>query len=818
MKKKRAALFFSTIATIVVFSMLQFKLGQLPGLGNFLNPFTGIWQNALIPDIPASSTIKLNGLNSEVKIIFNDRAVPHIFADNLQDLYFATGYVMAMHRLWQMEFTTHASLGRISEIVGEDAVGYDRYMRRMGMTYGAEQMMEAAMEDEAVMLALNAFSDGVNAWISGLKPSQYPFEYKLMGYEPEMWTPMKSLSLGMSISRTLSGGSNAVFMTYLKAAWGKEAVLKLFASLPDDLEPIITPETRFVPTMEVPNGPGNKFIPSFIFDELIGGIESGIGSNNWAVSGSRSESGSPLFATDPHLGLTLPSIWYEMQLNAPGINTYGVTFPGVPAIIMGFNERIAWGKTNTGNMVLDILEIETNNEFTHYLYEGEWLPLTFRLEEIKVRNGAVILDSIAFTHHGPLMYRSSEIPFTSRFPVSHALAWTAHSSGNVFNALMGLNTAGDIDEFRNSLSGLQSPPQSYAFASVSGDIAMQLNGLWPLRWQHQGMFIGDGRDRAYSWHDHIPFEELPHEINPERGFVSSANQHPVDETYPYYHGWYFAGTARASVINRTLESMQDATPTDMKRLQLDDSDFWAEQHLDNMIDSLLKYREGKEPNGFAELSAVLRVLGEWNKRNEPRSIAATIFDQWRHELRNSLWRPLFEPLTGQSPVYPSWDITFQVLFHQKPVDTYVDLFGSLPPTGQLLMKGLERAVTRTGFVLHGDNNGLQWYKHNGAVINHLLNIPALNHARLRVGGSADSPNAIRNSHGPSWRMVAHMKEDPEVWGIYPGGQAANPATRGYDAFVEDWARGNYYPVSLYKNSEEARRNNNNVLTIIPAAR
>lgn len=808
--------FLSTIAMVIVFLALELQWGQLPRIAPFFNPFTGIWQNALIPDIPASNTVAIKEINDEVEIIFNERGVPHIFARNTHDLYYSAGYIMAMHRLWQMEFTTHASMGRISEIIGENAFEYDRYMRRLGMTYGAERMLESAKADEEVMLILNAFSDGVNAWISDLKPSHYPFEYKLLGYTPEEWTPIKSLALGMSISRTLSGGSNAFQMTYLKAAWGRDALLRLYADHPIDIEPIITKGTTFSASLPLPEPPKNKFIPSFIFDDLINEIERGIGSNNWVLSGSRSQSGYPLFVSDPHLGLTLPSIWYEMQLNAPGINTYGVTFPGVPAVIMGFNDQIAWGNTNTGNLVLDIYEIETNEEFTHYLFEGEWLPLVFRSETIKLKNGSHIVDSIAFTHHGPLLYSGTEIPFTSDFPVSHALAWTALDTGNVIRALLGINTSVDIHEFRNSLSGLHSPPQNYAFASVSGDIAMQLNGLWPLRWEHQGMFIGNGRDKQYDWSSYIPFNELPLALNPPKGFVSSANQQPTDKNFPYYHGWFFANTARASIINRKLESFTAATPEDMKQLQLNDADFWAEKYLEIMMDSLLVFKDQNGHDAIGEMTAVLRIFDEWNKRNEAGSIGATLFYQWRQELRSALWDPLFESLTGQRRIFPSWDITYQVLFHQQPVDVYADLFGSKPSTSKILLESLEKAILSLDYVSHGDNNALQWWKHNGSTINHLLNIPALNVPRLKVGGSPDSPNAIRNNHGPSWRMVAQMGENPEVWGIYPGGQAANPATRGYDAFVNDWAEGNYYSIKLYGSSDEAKRNHNRILKLIPS--
>jgi len=805
----------SSSAAIILIVLLSNPLGQLPPLGKFLDPVKGIWQNGLIADVPSDKTIQINGITDEVKIVFNERGVPHIFAENNYDLYFAAGYVSAMHRLWQMEFSTHASVGRLSEIVGERALEYDKYIRKLGMAYGAEKMLEETRKNEPVMDALQAYSDGVNAWINQLDPKHYPFEYKLLDYAPEPWEPLKTLALGMNINKTLSSGNRALKMSYLEAAWGRESITRLFTARPRFDNPIIQSKNWRFDNIS-PTPPENNFIPQFVFDNLLQERDPNVGSNNWAVSGRKTAHGDALLATDPHLGLTLPSIWYEMQLNAPGINVYGVTFPGVPAIIMGFNEKIAWGNTNTGNEVFDIYEIETDSLFQNYYYDGEWIPLQFRKEIYSVKGSEQVIDSIAFTHHGPVLYRSSESSFASNIPVSHAISWTGLEAGDVIGPLQKINSSKNFTQYRDALSGLNAPPQNYVFASTQGDIGMQLNGLWPNKWLHQGMFIGDGRSPEHDWQDYLPFEYLPYEHNPARGFVSSANQEPTDSLYPFYHGWYFASPARSNIINNALKNNDNIDVDDMKALQQNSSNFWAEQYLEQMTDSVLLIVSNTDTlENKARIEETIEMLLQWNKINEAQSTEATIFETWRKETFIKLWAPVMEPVKDFGTIYPPIDISYSVLFQQYPVEIYYDIVQQYPPTSLLLFEGLQATLSK----LEKENGPIgeswHWWKHNGSTINHLLNIESLNEPRLKNKGSSQSPNAISGPNGPSWRMVTQMSEPIKAWGVYPGGQTGNPASKGYNAFINDWAEGNYYELTLFKNAREAVENSQSVLTLQP---
>lgn len=810
--------FVSTfLITLVLIIVLNMQMGQTPPPGKFLDPINGIWQNGLIADIPLEEETELAALREEVTIVFNERGVPHIFAQNSHDLYFATGYVMAMHRLWQMEFTTHASMGRLSEIVGEDAIEHDRFLRKLGMAYGAEKMLETVTEDQATLDLLHAFTDGVNAWIENLQPKHYPFEYKLLNYAPEKWQPIKSLSLGMSINRTLSSSNNALPMSYMKEKWGEEAILKLFAGEPKFSEPVISKGRTWNFGLQPPRPPGELFSPSLVKDDLVEERDPNTGSNNWAVAGSRTRNGHALFATDPHLSLTLPSIWYEMQLHAPGINTYGVAFPGVPSIVMGFNEQMAWGNTNAGNQVMDIYEIECNEEKTHYYHDGQWLPLSFRTEQYRIRGGTTLTDSIPFTHHGPVMYLPGESPFTSNNSVGHAISWTAHQTGNVIAPLQVINTTESLTGFRDALAELNAPPQNYAAAFRNGDIILQTNGLWPLRWKHQGMYISDGRNPAYNLQEYIPFENLPYEVNPARGFVSSANQQFTDSLYPYEYGWFFAGPARANLINHTLRKLKDGTPDDMKALQLNADAFWAEKYLEPMMDSARIHLLQNPDRLSEEITGDLwDTLQLWDRVFHAESIAATVFERWRNEAFSLLWEPLMKPLKDHGSKRPSIDVSFRVLFHESPVEVYENLFGFKPSTTEILGKSLQTVIKQLQQEKGPMGEKWQWWHINGSTINHLLNNQALNHPRLKVGGNSQAPKAISNQHGPSWRMVAELSDTIRAWGIYPGGQTGNPASRGYKAFIEDWAKGDYYELKLYHHPGEAQNENSTTIRLIPA--
>lgn len=803
--------FFSTILLVYA---LNTRIGSTPPIGKFLDPAGGIWQNARISTIPESQTIDIPGLKDEVRVVFNDRAVPHIFAKNDHDLHLASGYITAQHRLWQMEFATHASIGRISEIVGPVAINYDRHQRRIGMLHGARQAFEKMNQDEWSRSAVEAYSKGVNAWIDQLTDKNLPFEYKLLDYKPEPWTPFKTAIFYMNMSKTLTFGTNAFNLSHMKRFLGEEIVHVLFPTIPPNNKPIITEGTKWDFNPLTKQKPEVPFTPQIVENAEYSQRDPSIGSNNWAIDGSKTASGAAMMATDPHLTLSLPSIWYEAQYNAPGINAYGITLPGVPAIIMGFNEKIAWGNTNTGGGSLDIYEIELNDDNSAYFHDGKWKPTTPVVETFIVRGEESRKDTIYFTHHGPISYLPHELTFEADIPVGHAISWIAHYPANAIKSFYHINRAQNLAEFRTGLSTLASPTQNYVFASVDGDIAIQLNGLHPVRWEHQGKFIGDGRDPAYDWDEFIPFEHLPREINPARGFVSSANQLPFDANYPYYFEWFFAPQARATIINNTLSNLTNATHHDMIALQMNSDNYWANTWLDAKIDFVDTYLANRADATFeVDLAQNIDLLRNWNRINEAQSVEARLFDAWQRYLRNELWTELADSLKGVPYIQPHLNLSYEVLFNQYAADEYHQITQKHLDIGEILTETLVKSIE---YLEKQENKA--WWHQNGSTINHPLNIRALNEPRLQVSGSRYSPNAINNIHGPSWRMVVEMTNPVQAWGVYPGGQTGNPASKDYNAFIKDWSEGDHYELKLHKDYESAAVDAASIVILTPSGK
>ena len=820
--KLSAVLIFivSLVVTITLIYLLNTRIGSTPPIGKLLDPFQGIWQTALIPDIPVEESLDIPGLQQEVTVVYNDRGVPHIFALNDHDLYLAQGYVTARHRLWQMEFSTHAAAGRISEIVGEQAINYDKYQRKIGMTYGAEASFQAISEDEWSLNAVQAYSDGVNAWINQLDAKNLPFEYKLLDYKPESWSPIKTAIFFMNMNQTLSFRSSTYANTRLKHVFGKEIAEALFPNMPVINEPIISNDRVWDFSPTIPSIPENDFTPEIVTNEFnVPEGNPGIGSNNWAIHGSKTASGAPILASDPHLSLTLPSIWYEVQLHAPGINTYGVSLPGVPGVIIGFNNKISWAVTNTGGFAMDIFEVKLSDDKNSYFHDGEWKSTKKRIETYTIRGNEAIVDTMYYTHHGPIAYLNDEFsgsPDSIRFntfdrdmPIGHAVQWIAHQASNPMRAFYHLNRGQNFNDFETGVPNLESPAQNFAFAAVDGDIAMKISGKHPVRFPGQGKYISDGTDPVYDWVSYIPHNEVPWQKNPDRGFISSANQDPTDESYPYFLGQDFASPARASIINRTLDGLSRATPQDMIDLQLNADSYWADEWLDIMIDSV-----STEIDSMSDMEIqIINRLKSWDRKNSAESIEARIFIGWLNFIRFELFGEINNKLGPPSPG-ASYLTTLYTLFHRSEVNVYEKLNGTNPNTSEILKVAISKVIASLQ-TQYGDemNENWQHWVNNGSTIRHLLDIPALNQERLKIGGSSESPNAIRNNHGPSWRMVVEMSTPIKAWGVYPGGQSGNPASSNYNAFIQNWSTGNHFELTLYQNVDEAFNSTNRKLIL-----
>jgi len=342
---------------------------QIPPLGKLLNPFTGFWQNGQPKTEKETVILEHQALTDKVKIIFDNRRVPHIFAENTEDAIFTQGYLLAQNRLWQMDISTRSTSGRLCEIMGSKTLKRDQLQRRRGMVFAAKNAVENWKTTPEYRF-VEAYTNGVNAFIEQMKPTDYPIEFKILNYKPEPWTPLKTALFNKAMAETLSRGNQDIEMTNVREILGDSITNDLYPQHFPNESPIIPNEVAF------------DFQPQNTFNANppIGLIEHKVyskpppqlGSNNWAVSGSKTASGYPILCNDPHLSLTLPSIWYELQMNTPTSNVYGVCLPGVPGIVIGFNEDSAWGVTNVGHDVVDWYKIKwTDAKKEKYLFNGQ---------------------------------------------------------------------------------------------------------------------------------------------------------------------------------------------------------------------------------------------------------------------------------------------------------------------------------------------------------------------------------------------------------------------------------------------------------------
>lgn len=791
-----------TVALIFVLNTtLTIGGSNTPSLGAFLSPQHGFWQNAEPVDQDYSGTLHLPGLHGKVDVFFDERLVPHVYAEKENDAYFVQGYLHAKFRLWQMEFQTHAAAGRLSEILGPTFFKLDQFFRRLGMVYGAEQSLKKLEADPITKSANDAYTSGVNAYISALNPSQIPFEYKLLSYKPEKWTNLKSQLFLKYMAFDLAGYENDFEMTNAKSIFSAEDIEKLYPTTEDSLDPIVPRGTLFQPASIIANKPTSAdsiYFHSNVTVETpeIVKPDKNNGSNNWVVAGSKTRSGAPILCNDPHLALKLPSLWYEMQISTPEFNVYGVSLPGTPSIIIGFNDSCAWGVTKAARDVKDYYEITfRDSTMQEYMYNGEWKKATIRNEIIKVKGSPAVTERISMTVFGPVMFDKhyQNILKDGKY---YAVRWKAHDQSNELLTFIKLNRANNYWDYIKAITTYQTPGQNFVFASKSGDIAIRQQGQFPAKWRRQGDFVMPGIDSSYMWQGLIPSKENPTVINPARGFLSSANQLATDETYPYY----LAGLPsiyRGININKNLSRMNDITIEDMQRLQTDNHNIFAEMARPLLI----KYIDE------AKLSATeleyLKKFKDWNLRNEIEEEGPTIFKLWWDNLSKAVYKDEFDRTTSALRE-PDESTLLEGLIKDS---TYKFLDNINTPGIESIYDIVLTAFRSAAkdLKLAGVEGRLMWGKFKDTGVRHLLGLPSLSRLHLPIGGGSNIINATSANQGPTWRMIVQLTDKTEAFGVYPGGQQGNPGSKYYDQFINTWVKGQYYPL-LFLTSTEASSN------------
>jgi penicillin amidase len=795
----------STIITLLLIFALNKKWGPVPALGSFLSPQEGFWQNAEPTDYDFSENLSFKNLKDKVDVYIDDRLVPHIFAQNDEDAYFVQGYIHAKFRLWQMEFQTMAAAGRISEILGSDPrfLRYDREQRRLGMVYAAENALKEINKDPVSKAAVSSYTAGVNSYINDLSRGNLPIEYKLLGYKPERWSNLKVALFLKMMSKDLAGFERDLEFTNAKSVFNTDELNIIFPQYSDSSVPIIPKGTVFDAPGIIPVQPATADSLYFKKDTSIRAVEVNKpertnGSNNWALSGSKTKSGAPILCNDPHLNLSLPSIWFEMQISTPEMNVYGATFPGSPTIIIGFNDNVAFGFTNAMRDVKDYYQVKFKDASKKdYWFDNKWQPTAQRIEVIKIRDAKDYFDTVAYTTFGPVMYDQSFVSDSAN-NTAIAVRWVAHDPSNEIFMWLKLNKAKNYGECEEAIKTFACPGQNMLFASKEGDIAIWQQGKFPARWKGQGLYVMPGEDQSYKWQGYIPQQENPHIVNPPDGFLQSANQQPVDSSYPYFiPGNYIV--SRGITLSQRLQVMQQATPEDMMVLQNDYFNSMAE----DMVPLMMKCADQSKLND--QEKKYLDEVRNWDFFATPDSRATTIYQAWFDSLKILVWEDQFSKILLpklSGGVRPDEQTLVEALLRDSSFK-YVDDVNTpqIETINDQITQALKLATT--GLVKEEKENGLVWWKHKKPAIYHLLRTSVLPFAYtdIPVGGWHHTINAMKSTHGPSWRMIVHLTSATEAYGVYPGGQSGNPGSPYYQNFVDTWAKGKYYSLWMMKKEE-----------------
>ncbi|MFD1017929.1 penicillin acylase family protein [Thalassobacillus hwangdonensis] len=742
-----------------------------------------VYVNRSLPNVEGEANIP--GLEDPVEVIRDDTGVPHIKAESLHDLFLAQGYVQAQDRMFQMELARRQASGTLSEVVGEATVEQDKYFRTLGLRRAAEKSL-SIYSDEAVEV-LEAYAEGVNTYIEQTEAeNRWPPEFLLMGIKPEPWTPVDSLTIGKYMAFDLGGHwERQAFNYYLLNTFTEEKAYELFPSYPDKAPSIIN-ETEVVDI-------ASSFKGAVMPDPFNG-------SNNWVVSGNKTKSGKPLLADDPHLGLASPSIWYQMELEAPDYQVSGVIFAGIPGIILGHNDSIAWGVTNVGPDVQQLyLEKRNPENPTQFMYEGEWVDAQVHDEPIAVKDSEPIDYQVTETRHGPIV---SEFSVESDSDMLMSLRWTALDSTTELEAVLEINQAENWEEFETGLEKFLAPAQNFVYADIDGNIGYKANGKIPIYENGDDALLPlRGWEEEDEWKGFIPFDELPQVFNPEKGYIATANNQVAGDSYPYHLSNNWAQPYRYQRIAEMLEQKDGLTSEDMKNMQLDTLNLQAREFLPFLLEQLDQEKldeKGRE---------VVSQLKAWNFEDKAELAQPLVFHRWLYNLEEEIYGEQI-PEEVMEFFHGSGQTTDELLrSYQGGQDSiWVEEAGGI---SSVIHESFTQTVEDLNEELGGEPDSWKWgdwhqvqFRHPLSSISYLE--PFYNGKEpLPVDGSRVTVRAVgynketgKVTHGAPWRFVVDADDFSKAEHIVAPGQSGHFRSEWYDNQVDDWVEGNYHTTSV----------------------
>ncbi len=856
--KREGLVAVSLIFFLLVMALASVGFGTIPALGSAFNPATGVWSIARTASLPTTTSLNLRGLNYPVTVSFSKDGVPYIYAENDHDLFMAIGYLQATDRLFEMDVLKREASGGLTQILGPGALNTDKLELTLGL--GRTASAEWASIDKAggaVKADLLAFSSGVNDRIAQDEASgNLPVEFKLLKYTPAPWTPVSSLLIQGDLTQQMDFTTTPIDYSLLARAVGYTRAMQLFpVNFPNQQNPYDPGPYRKLPPVplgvHIPgttpviapsqgsatsaaylqtakatssgkyvsavDGSSIKTIESWISSTLPPMLRLGSASNNFAVMGVKSSDKSVILEGDPHLDQTLPAIWYQLVANSPDIHIAGVSVPGLPGILIGRNQTIAWSLTDSQDQAAFFYqEVTSKARPNEYFWRGKWYQMKIYHYAIKEKGGGSVPYTVKVTVHGPLLTQNG---------MALSVDWMGALPTNDLGAMFGVYQSTSYSQFRNALRGWKAPTLNFIYGDKSGNVGIISAGVYGVTKASRPwlpMSGSGGSDIIGA----IPFSENPQTYDPPSHFVFSANQRPVRSNYPYYIGTtanFFATGYRANIIHNYLARHKTLSTSQAISLELSVKDFLASEIVPKLL-KVLNTTVG--PAGGAlgrNYSEAIALLKGWNYRMDANSPSATIWWYFWANYLNSTFGPLWKSASVPTGVDPALKIgpnmtPLDVVLEQwtlndKTIPLDLGAPGQPVSISSLMTQAFSTTVGQLTSKLGANPNNWQWDRVHFRQFPSLTFVGALGYGPRGSSGDIWTVNAadgtLTSKAGPSWRMIVNFNHPS--YAVYPGGQSENPLSNWYENDISLWWNGKYRSFS----QELSRTNTLATWTLLP---
>jgi penicillin G amidase len=820
---------------------LSIPMGPIGAIAETFNPGDGVWTSAAKDQIlPHDETLNIKGLEKPVHIIFEKDGTSHVQAETNHDAFLAIGYLHAKNRLFEMDIMRRQGSGTLAEALGKFVIEEDYLQRQIGLDRTADAEWDMLPKDSETRKSIEAYTAGVNEVITDQTANhQLPMLFKLLGFEPRPWKPQDSFIIKGYLAQMMSLSGAPMYRELLFNALGEENAMKLLPELPTTeqhpyflgpyqqhpLDPFpISAEQMFIEkgASQVSMAParaertgtalastGNdsdplagtlaviqKFekLPSYAFHHDTN-------SNGWVVDGTKTVSGKPLLAGDPHLEVTLPSVWYQLQIESPDYKYAGVTAPGVPFPLVGHNDNISWTMTNGQAPQSFFYEEKTDEAHPdQYFWKGEWHDFASKTFQIPLKGGGTEPFEVKYSVHGPILNRHKQ---------TVAMDWIGQYPSQSMAALNQVMKAKNFDEFKTAFSGWTAPTMNFVYADQSGNIGVVAAGTYAQFGKGVKPYLpmpGTGEADIIG---KIPYADIPQSYNPPSHFIASANQYLATSDYPYYIGTpmdYDPGE-RSNRLFQKLSTADKLTGDDMKALQYDVKDTLAEKIVPVLLQTL------KDASLSDQEKQAVAQLSTWNYQMDGTQTAPSIwYDFWEQYLHTTFdpwWEAYKVPWQDDSvikisPMLVPLDNDLEAWTLHDPNNSYFTnpITKEKRDAKQVMVQAFQAAIKDLQKRGGEQMSGWEWEKLHTRRFPSIILVPALGEPAKGTGGDIFTINLAPNweaTRGPSWRMISDMSTGKSI-GIYPGGQSDNPISPWYKDRIDKWSTGEYRELLNYQDA------------------